>query len=109
MYEVLFLSANSKILLKCLHNVQSWNDAIASLIHWALLKQAGVQVQPLGGNMFLQLLDTNNFKWLWSFTVITDYAIYNELDAFAIEFCTFALEFIVFALKFVMNITTAKN
>ena len=51
------------------------HDAIASLIHWTLLKQAGVQVQiPWWKHVPTAILDTNDFKLLWDFTIITDSA-----------------------------------
>ena len=55
------------------------HDAIASLIHWTLLKQAGVQVQtPWRKHVPTAVLDTNDFKLLWDFTIISDSAIYHN-------------------------------
>jgi len=55
------------------------HDAITSLIHWTLLKQAGVQVEtPWWKHAPTAVLDINDFKLLWDFTIITDFVIYHN-------------------------------
>ena len=68
----------------CSYLVQRENkgrhDAIASLIHWTLLKQAGCQVcSPWWRHIPTTVWENDEYKVLWDFTIVTDSVIHHDI------------------------------